>query len=1635
MAKSPREIQSWLDGNGHRLDLPSQYIGTEPNAERRPWDTATVRWCLTASWPYEAAAGNQSIPAVYKAIHDHDPTFLCDRFYLPATPGDLRLLEKNGLGAFGIESKHPLTDFDIVGTSISYPVLSMSFLKLLTMSGITPRWRDRDADTSPMVMVGGLSYGAPEVLAPVVDCWFLGEVEDEPGNPGIGAVTRRVAAFKQQGRWTTDRIGCYADLAREFNFLYFPRFVNVTYTYENRNPHIGPRMSKQVVSYTSALEGMRLPLLKRHVKNLDAIKPLDNPPLLYADASMGSGDAEVGRGCPAWCSFPLTGVEEFITREGVRRLEEEVGREFEVYTPTGWQKGTVESHGVQEVQKVVFRPANRATKNGAWRATRSSMRAVVEATPTHGWILTDGTTTHNLRVGEFVRANIAEPAGELDAEGYAHGFLFGDGHQRHIATGEDRPIESGSFTVRLHGTKSDVLPWFEQLPRESVRGRGVRQHDLAVASISRPGWAGGELVVQGWAAFNVKTWPAEHADAAYLRSFLAGWLRADASPRANNTSWQLACQYNPDHGDVTALQWLQRNAAAAGWLLLGHSVNDRPTNYGPRSAPLYTFSLTQRDDFCGWKVESITSLSERKEVYCLTVPGAHQFGLASGIASGNCSLSWKTKPYRQRSIPYIREYAKNLQANMGSTRIAPFSPDLPMYSQRKALIADLLENVSDEVDAPSMRVDDFNADETFVLLQVHGGMDSVSLGVEGNSQRLRDLIGKGTSDADVKEAVARGIRAGIRKFKLYMISNLPGEDEGDVYRILRLARDLADIRDSMNQSSVRIQFSWTPLIIEGNTPMQWFAPQPASRILGDVWEEFRDLKIDSKLGAKALRLSALVLTPAGFIPMRDVRVGTQLADPEGMCSEVTGVYPQGTKPIYKLRFNDGSEVEASGDHLWTIGRWFGRKTPEGVNQAFRKRETVSTVRLAELLAGGQYPPHLVGSEGLAHFDIAEAALPVDPYVLGLLLGDGTLTKGTPRFTTLDPELVEAIQKCAPGVQVRACPDGKNYVLSTGGHRGKPNSLASALKTLGVWEHRAWQKFVPDSYKNASAKTRLAVLQGLMDTDGHGRDRRSSSFTSTSERLRDDVVWLARSLGLVAKPLSPKATSCKGKAGRTAYQALIWERDDVRVFRLSRKLLPLGRPKFRVLQSVEYVGDEECQCITVSAPSKLFVTNDFVPTHNSEPNKIAFFQLCQRASRDVGEALVDAMLEVDQACWGGVPRTFEALIESKLHAWGFQNGFADCFDERQKNDMFGWEFIDTGVSSELMWRAYVQMREFAELTDSHTYDMNFDSTYHGSEFIARCDERCQGRSCGACDYTDLQHRVGYLRAEDRDVDLTTLKPVDQHSQAVRIRARITRPSSLRFVGNDHWRFLFRRACFRATDKLGTAIAKRSIRFASDEVKYRDWTHGTDYVEFAFTRPLSDDQIAEFLFEAGQHTVDRLDIGQWRRHPTDAVTIRHDVGSIYFSVELDEQLGTIEDRLSTWRHGTTPIPMRLKVEGGYFAPTNEMVNARDYVDDLWIKTDGHRLHLRMLVKGRPNPYNIVAALMGKQSWLPYAGHHAERIEVFTHTDRHQQDFLRPTCRTCGLGIPITLLDIPFNPDHCPRCIDENETATNAASAPVR
>ncbi len=1259
---TPDAIDRFIKANAYKMDGPAQWLGSEPNSRHKDWDSCSLRALMAASWPYDQAAGNQSIPAVWKAINDRREDYLCDRYYLPATPRDLRTFERASVPVFGVESRHQLRDFDVVGTSISYVVLLINFCKYLTMSGVPLRWRDRVPEEHPMVMIGGQAFCNPEVMAPIADCIFVGEAEDEPGNGGIGQVCRMIEMFKKEGSWNADRVSCYERLARTFNYLYFPRFVRVLYADVDAGL---AELSKQPVGYSGQLDGMRMPFRKRHVIDLDTIKPLDDPPLLYVDPSLGSGDIEASRGCPAWCSFCrlcLGGETEFITSGGVRRLDECVDSSPEVWTAQGWAKARISQYGEDVLNTVTFAPAFEGWSEYAhrkgWKKTPTKFTVMHRATAHHRWPLVDGTETHHLKAGDFVQSQFVQD--EVMERGWLHGMVFGDGtHENYPAQGEN----SNTYAVLIRSDRPDQLERFTRLQCSQRRNHGRCVQSICVTSAVR---VTDKLYrVRMSSRIKLKQFPDVVCSAGYVRGFIEGWDAADGDTRWRSPERRRISSQHPE-----AEAWLRQNAAYGGWLLAGAraiSEAETETNYGRRKHVMRQYALSR---ITAWKVVDIEEGSELEPVYCATVPGSF-WTLATGVYTGN---SYAQKPFRQHGVDYMVDFARRFQANVGGTELSPFGPDFPMQTNKNQLLKELL-SVSDHIDTVAQRIDDFIGDDVYLMLQSAGGARSVTLGLEGVSQRMRDLVGKATSDAEVKEAVARGIRAGFRKFKLFMIIGLPGEDTGDVSRIMQLARDLADIRDSMAATKVTIQFSFTPLLYEAQTPFQWFSAWPVpDHDLIDVANELKQLKILFKIGVKG-----------------------------------------------------------------------------------------------------------------------------------------------------------------------------------------------------------------------------------------------------------------------------------------------------------------------------------------------------------EPNKVHFFQLCQRASRDAGEAVIDVLEEMDQGCWGGVPKYMQKLLNVALKAHGFASGFGDLFGERGRGDMLGWEFIDTGISRDLLWGAFVKMREFAERTDSASYDDKFDERYHGNEWIDRCDERCVGNSCGVCSGKDLELRRDYLGVarRDRSVDVSAIRPVDQSTVAVRVRARLYRPEQFRYADNGFRRHLLRRAGYRAQEALGgPCVSKPAIWFASDAHGYRDWTYGADYVDFGLTRRIRRLNGSEraWLEKLADQLAPWLIVDGWEVYPA-TVSMRSASGASLHELEIQDDPDRVRARLGDWE-ASEWVRLLIRQEDSYFAAAVEEVNAKEYVDDLWVVSDGTRLLLRMLSRHRAGPYQVYQALTGKPSWIEAARYPARTLEVFTRSEGS----IGTECLRCGRAIPESLMGGQWDADRCPRCKDE-------------
>jgi phosphate starvation-inducible PhoH-like protein len=360
---------------------------------------------------------------------------------------------------------------------------------------------------------------------------------------------------------------------------------------------------------------------------------------------------------------------------------------------------------------------------------------------------------------------------------------------------------------------------------------------------------------------------------------------------------------------------------------------------------------------------------------------------------------------------------------------------------------------------------------------------------------------------------------------------------------------------------------------------------------------------------RAQPLTSRVLTPAGFRPIGEIRVGDEVIGADGRPTQVVGVYPQGRKEIFRLQTQDGASTLACGEHLWTVFTREDRARDRGPH-VLETREMVGRLRSAH------YPRYEVPLVRPIAFPDRE--VPMDPYALGLLLGDGCLTTTTtPSFTTADEELVFAIGAAIPSVEPTRKTNVDYVLRRVGAARGGlrvANPVTPIARALGLAGTRSHTKFVPPDYLYNSVAVRTALLQGLLDTDGGpvtqpGRTCRIQ-YTTTSPRLRDDVVFLVRSLGGVA--YSRARLAAGRKPGRARGRAVGYRHDayvleirlpaEIRPFRLRRKQESYaatggGRP-MRFIDSITPAGSAETVCIKVAASDELYVTDDLLVTHNT-----------------------------------------------------------------------------------------------------------------------------------------------------------------------------------------------------------------------------------------------------------------------------------------------------------------------------------------------------------------------------------------------------------------------------------------------------
>lgn len=357
---------------------------------------------------------------------------------------------------------------------------------------------------------------------------------------------------------------------------------------------------------------------------------------------------------------------------------------------------------------------------------------------------------------------------------------------------------------------------------------------------------------------------------------------------------------------------------------------------------------------------------------------------------------------------------------------------------------------------------------------------------------------------------------------------------------------------------------------------------------------------DMGLG-KQQPVSSYVATPNSFRRIGELQIGDEIFGRDGNVYAVSGVFPQKERRVFKVTFSDGVSCECGPEHLWCV---------RDVNRR-RKGKGWITKTTQEIMDSGV----TYNLKGFGHnhtrrkweipmcepVKYKERLYIIHPYIMGVLLGDGHLCGGNGKlsFSTpdMDVAIAERVRKLLPGDMLlirddyATCPR-YNITKNPTVHE---NRFYQEIKRLKA-DKPSVEKFIPYEYMHGSVEQRIDLLRGLMDTDGSGKKNRIT-YSTLSYGMARDIALLVRSLGGQA---IIRRYDRRNEGKGVEFQVNV--RIKVCPFYLERKAAEWNIKKTnycsRYISSIEYIREEDSVCISVTAPDHLYLTNNYIVTHNT-----------------------------------------------------------------------------------------------------------------------------------------------------------------------------------------------------------------------------------------------------------------------------------------------------------------------------------------------------------------------------------------------------------------------------------------------------
>ena len=466
---------------------------------------------------------------------------------------------------------------------------------------------------------------------------------------------------------------------------------------------------------------------------------------------------------------------------------------------------------------------------------------------------------------------------------------------------------------------------------------------------------------------------------------------------------------------------------------------------------------------------------------------------------------------------------------------------------------------------------------------------------------------------------------------------------------------------------------------------------------------------------KAQPLYSKVLTPSGFIAMGDVQVGTDVITGSGAVAKVSGIYPQGVRPIYEITLQDMTKIRVSDEHLNVVYRY---------NQDKKCREDycLTTKELISFHKDSRFKLR-IDTPLIQTFgeDDTVDQLPIDPYLLGAFIGDGSISASTSiKFSNGESDVIDNVDRILrrdwDTCLHRLSSTGVDYSIATVGYstykyififdgnqylgvdamqrklvdlgyprfggdtllricdntasstlnkypeligritysidnkfklNGECTKFAEALSSLDL-RRKSVNKHIPKQYLLSSADNRLALLQGLFDTDGYISKDGAVEYVTSSKQLSEDFAFLVRSLGIrdtVVQKLPKYKYNGELRTGHLAYRHSLKIPNGLQFYTSTKhasRYTDRQQPPLRNIVSIQYVGDELCQCIYVDHSDHTYISDDFIPTHNTTISRIIAKSL---------NGTAENLIEIDAASHSSVDDTRDLIKEASQYPIG------------------------------------------------------------------------------------------------------------------------------------------------------------------------------------------------------------------------------------------------------------------------------------------------------------------------------------------------------------------------------------------------